>query len=106
MKYSKILIPTIKEYNGCQFRSDTIEDFKKFIIDHAYNISIEYHQMKNQEIPMSISFTWNPSMCDYPDKFTVCLNQWFIYDTEDYNIVNIVDAEDIKEDWYIHEIGN
>lgn len=99
----KIIIPTYIEYNACQLTTDNLDNFKNFISNNAYNIFYTFREMKDKQIPMEINFKWNPHGDDYPDTVSVKLNQYFLYEEEEpYNYM-ILDPQDIREEWYIHE---
>lgn len=99
----KIIVPTYIEYNACQLTIDNLNNFKKFISNDAYNIFYTFKEMKDRQIPMEVSFKWNPHGDDYPDTVSVKLNQYFLYDVEEPNHYLVIDAQDIREEWYIHE---
>ena len=94
----KIIIPTYIEYNACQLTTDNLDNFKSFISNNAYNIFYTFREMKDKQIPMEISFKWNPHGDDYPDTVSVKLNQYFLYEEEEpYNYM-ILDPQDIREE--------
>ena len=94
----KIIIPTYIEYNACQLTTDNLDNFKNFISNNAYNIFYTFREMKDKQIPMEISFKWNPHGDNYPDTVSVKLNQYFLYEEEEpYNYM-ILDPQDIREE--------
>ena len=94
----KIIIPTYIEYNACQLTTDNLDNFKNFISNNAYNIFYTFREMKDKQIPIEISFKWNPHGDDYPDTVSVKLNQYFLYEEEEpYNYM-ILDPQDIREE--------
>lgn len=99
----KIIIPTYIEYNACQLTIDNLDNFKKFISKNAYDIRITYKEIKNKNIPMAISFRWNPYGDDYPPIVSVLLNQYFIYEEDEPNSYQVLNSKDIRKEWYIHE---
>jgi len=100
---TKIIVPTYIEYNACQLTTDNLEKFKNFISMDAYNIDTTFRQVKDKQIPMEVSFKWNPHGDDYPDTVSVKLNQYFLYDVEEPNHYLVIDSQDIREEWYIYE---
>ena len=99
----KIIVPTYIEYNACQLTTDNLSKFKSFISNDAYNIFVTFKEFKDKQIPVEISFKWNPYGNDYPDTVIVKLNQYFLYDVEDPDHYIVIDAEDIREEWYTYE---
>ena len=99
----KFIVPTFIEYNACQLTTGNLEGFKKFINDYGNNIKITFEDFKDKQIPIEISFKWNPDGCDYPPTVCVQLNQYFIYDTYDLTNYQILDPEEIGTEWYIYE---
>ena len=99
----KIIVPTYIEYNACQLTIDNLSKFKNFISNDAYNILVTFKELKDKQIPVEINFKWNPYGDDYSDTVIVKLNQYFLYDVENLNHYIVIDAEDIKEEWYIYE---
>lgn len=100
---TKIIVPTYIEYNACQLTTDNLKKFKNFISIDAYNIDITFRQAKDKQIPIEISFRWNPHGIDYPDSVVVKLNQYFLYDVEEPDNYMVLDDQDVKEEWYIYE---
>ena len=94
----KIIIPTYIEYNACQLTTDNLDNFKNFISNNAYNIFYTFREMKDKQIPMEISFKWNPHEDDYPDTVSVKLNQYFLYEEEEPYDYMILDPQDIREE--------
>ena len=99
----KIIIPTYIEYNACQLTIDNLDNFKKFISKDAYDIRITYKEIKNKNIPVEISFRWNPHGDDYPPTICVQLNQYFLYEEDEPDSYWVLNSEDIRREWYIHE---
>lgn len=100
----KIIIPTFIEYNACQFTIDGEQDFLKFITSYSYqdSVKITYKWMKDKQIPVEITFKWNPYEWDYSPTIKVKLNQYFMYEDEDPDNYKILDPEEISSDWYIY----
>ena len=99
----KIIIPTYIEYNACQLTIDNLDNFKKFISKNAYDIRITYKEMKNKNIPVEINFRWNPHGDGYPSTVCVQLNQYFLYEEDEPDSYWVLNSEDIRREWYIHE---
>lgn len=93
----KFIVPTFIEYNACQLSTDRLEDFKKFIAGNAYYIDTTFRQMSNKQIPMEISFQWNPYGDDYPSSVTVKNGQYFLYEEEDKNNYRVIYSDEIED---------
>ena len=59
--------------------------------------------MKDKQIPLEISFKWNPHGDDYPDYVSVYINQYFIYEENEPSNWQVLQADEIKKEWYICE---
>ena len=101
----KIIVPTFIEYNACQFTTDNLENFLNFIDEYIYKTSVKitYRYYKDKNIPVKISFKWNPYEWDNPPTIELELNQYFMYEDGYPDNYKIINSEEISEDWYIHE---
>lgn len=106
MKYNKILIPTMEEWNGCQLTIGNLDNFKNFLGCRAYNIQITTQEMKDKTVPIKICFKWNPYGDDYGESVDVSLGQWFLYNIEELRDFKVLEPEEIEVDWYSYEIEN
>jgi len=100
----KFLVATFIEYNGCQLTIDQYNDFKDFIKQDAFDIQTTFKDIKDKQVPMEISFKWNPDGCDYPPTVCVKLNECFLYEVGNKCNYQVIDAEKIVDlGWYSYE---
>lgn len=104
----KIIVPTFIEYNACQLTIDELDNFLKFIDEYSFHnsVKITYQYIKDKEVPVEISFRWNPYEWDCPPTVKVRHNQYFMYEDGDPDNYKILDPEEISSDWYIHASKN